>query len=119
MNTVSKAKVISSSEREPKSALACLGALSSTGSGIGSPRRAESIPSRITRYPWPPASTTPAFWSTGFISVVCSSTFQPTRTASARTKSMSLLSSAASRARLAARRETVSTVPSVGFITAL
>ena len=48
MNTVSKAKVISSSEKTLKSALACLGA-SSVSSGMGSPRRAASIPSRMAR----------------------------------------------------------------------
>ena len=71
-------------ERSGNPPPACLAELSSS-SGIGSPRRAESIPSRMTRYPWPPASTTPAFFNTGFMSVVCASTSQPTRTASART----------------------------------
>ena len=117
MNTVSKAKVISWSEKTWKSAF-CSAGSSSGISGRASPRREASIPSRITRYPLPPASTTPAFLRTGFMFVVWASTSYPTRMASSSTCSTSPPSAAASTARLAARRDTVRTVPSAGFITA-
>ena len=85
MNTVSKVKVISSSLRAEKSAL--LSAGSPVTSGIASPRRARSIPSRITKYPFPPASTTPAFFRTGFISMVWARVSWPARMASCSTYS--------------------------------
>ena len=68
----------------------------------------------------PPASTTPAFFRTGFMSVVWARASQPSFKASSSTFSMSVSPSATvSTARLAARRETVRTVPSAGFMTAL
>ena len=68
----------------------------------------------------PPASTTPAFFKTGFMSVVWARVSYPSRSASSSRVSRSVSPWAAvSTARLAARRETVSTVPSAGFITAL
>ena len=68
----------------------------------------------------PPASTTPAFFSTGFMSVVWASAVRPSSTARDRITSKSRSSSAAASAmRFAHRRETVRTVPSAGFITAL
>ena len=118
MKTVSKAKVISSAERAAKSALAAGAALSAI-SGMGSPRSSASIPSRIRRKPLPPASTTPAFFRTGFMSMVCSRAMRPSAMAAASTPSRPSPSAAASTARLAASRETVRMVPSVGFITAL
>ena len=78
------------------------------------------MPWRITRKPLPPASTTPAFFSTGFISVVCSRASWPSAMAAASTASGSLgVCRAASAALAAASRETVRMVPSAGFITAL
>ena len=119
MKTVSKAKVISSAERAAKSALAAGAAALASSSGMGSPRSSASIPSRIRRKPLPPASTTPAFFRTGFMSMVCSRAMRPSAMAAASTPSRPSPSAAASTARLAARRETVRMVPSVGFITAL
>ncbi|CUP12605.1 Uncharacterised protein [Flavonifractor plautii] len=89
-------------------------------SGMGTPRRESSIPWRITRKPLPPASTTPAFFRTGFISVVCSRASCPSAMAASSTASGSLgVWRAASAALAAVRRETVRMVPSAGFITAL
>ena len=119
MNTVSKAKVISSAAIMAKSAFSFSGSPSSPTSGMGSPRISASMPSRISRYPLPPASTTPAFFSTGFISMVWARASWPARMASSNTFSTSFSCAAVSTACLAARRETVSTVPSAGFMTAL
>ena len=66
----------------------------------------------------PPASTTPAFFRTGFCSTVSASASSARSIADARTYSRAVFSSAARPARSPARRETVSTVPSAGFMTA-
>ena len=117
MNTVSNVKVMSSSESMAKSAFSC--AFSSVSSGRSSPRSALSMPPRMSRKPLPPASTTPAFLRTGFMSVVCASVISPWAMACSSTYSTLFCSSAALAARSAARRETVRIVPSAGFITAL
>ena len=118
MNTVSKAKVMSSSPTEAKSALS-RAACSVSSVGMVSPRSAASIPFRITRKPLPPASTTPAFLSTGFMSTVWRSVSSPCAMACSMTYSTLFFSALAAIARSAARRETVRIVPSAGFITAL
>ena len=67
----------------------------------------------------PPASTTPAFFSTGFWFTVSARASRARSRADPSTYSKAVFSSAARPARSPARRETVSTVPSAGFITAL
>ena len=67
----------------------------------------------------PPASTTPAFFSTGFWLTVSSSALSPTRIAHTRQVSRSEPEPAAWAAAAEARRDTVRIVPSAGFITAL
>ena len=49
MNTVSKAKVMSSAAMAAKSAFSFSGSPASASSGMGSPRSSASIPSRISR----------------------------------------------------------------------
>lgn len=73
---------------------------------------------RTTTKPMPPASTTPAFFSTGFWWMVSARASRARSMAEARTYSKAVFSSAARPARSPARRETVSRVPSAGFITA-
>ena len=118
MNTVSKAKVISSADRAPKSAFSSSGS-SSLSSGMGLPWSWSSMPWRMMRKPLPPASTTPAFFSTGFWFTVSARAACPSSMAAARTASAQLSSRAVPAARAAAMRETVRMVPSAGFITAL
>ena len=77
------------------------------------------MPSRITTKPMPPASTTPAFFSTGLRFTVSSSASSPALIAHSSALSRLAPAFAASTAAAAARRETVSMVPSAGFITAL
>ena len=62
--------MISSADRAAKSALSSARLALLHASGMGSPRSSASMPSRMTRKPLPPASTTPAFFSTGFMSMV-------------------------------------------------
>ena len=83
------------------------------------PRSSSSIPWSITRKPLPPASTTPAFFSTGFWFTVSARATWPSAMAASSTASTLLRSWAASDALAAARRDTVKMVPSAGFITAL
>ena len=73
----------------------------------------------MTRKPLPPASTTPAFFSTGFWFTVSARAACPSSMAASSTRSTLLSSRAQPAARAAARRETVRMVPSAGFITAL
>ena len=73
----------------------------------------------MTTKPMPPASTTPAFFSTGFWLMVSARASLARSMEDSRTYSKALFSSAARPARSPARRETVRTVPSAGFITAL
>ena len=73
--------------------------------------------SRTYSQPLPPASTTPAFSSTGFWCTVSASARPAEVTAASRTASTSSDSIAAASA--AETRETVRMVPSVGFMTAL
>ena len=82
-------------------------------------RNTLSMPSKIRHRPWPPASTTPAFFSTGSSSGVSSRASAAPMQAASHTWMGSLPSSRASRARSLATRATVRMVPSVGFITAL
>ena len=117
MNTVSKAKVMSSAGMAPKSAFSAWAGSSSAG--ISSPRTSFSIPWKISRKPAPPASTTPAFFSTGFWLTVSARASCPSWMAASSTASKQLSSRAAPAARAAARRDTVRMVPSAGFITAL
>ena len=85
---------------------------------MGTPRSSSSIPWRMVTKPMPPASTTPAFFSTGFCSTVSARASRARSMADSRTYSKPVFSSAARPARSPARRETVRTVPSAGFITA-
>ena len=77
------------------------------------------MPRRIRQKPIPPASTTPAFLRTGFWLTVLSSAACAVSRQCCSTYSISLFSSAKSRAASAVRRETVRIVPSAGFMTAL
>ncbi len=119
MNTVSKVKVISSSDKAPKSAPSLTGRPPSSSSGTGRPRSSSSIPWRMHKKPLPPASTTPAFFSTGFWLTVLARAAWPSAMAASSTASTLLCSWAASDALAAASRDTVRMVPSAGFITAL
>ena len=69
--------------------------------------------------PLPPASTTPAFFSTGFWLMVSARASWPSAMAASSTASTLFRSSAARMAAPAAMRDTVRMVPSAGFITAL
>ncbi len=94
-------------------------ALPSSGCTIAELSKTLSKPCRISTSPWPPASTTPAFFKTGSCSgVFASASFAAIRAASAISIG-SLTVFASSSAASAAIRITVSIVPSVGFITAL
>ena len=102
----------------PAAELETLGlAATSTPPTISPPSNTCFMPSNTSMMPWPPASTTPAFFSTGSRLGVSSRAFWPAaRTSSHKAgTSVWVLASAAS----AARRVTVRMVPSVGFITAL
>ena len=77
------------------------------------------MPSKIRHSPFPPASTTPAFFSTGKSFGVSSSAASAPRQMAAQTNSGSASSSNAIRPFSHATRATVRMVPSVGFITAL
>ncbi len=87
MNTVSKAKVISSAAMVSKSALSAGADVLLATSGMGSPRSSSSMPWRITRKPLPPASTTPAFFSTGFWLMVSARATWPSSMAASSTDS--------------------------------
>ena len=78
-----------------------------------------SIPSIIMHNPCPPASTTPAFLSTGSSSGVSARASAAPMHTAPQTYTGSLSISAAEVPTSAPRRETVRIVPSVGFITAL
>ncbi len=67
----------------------------------------------------PPASTTPAFFKTGFWLTVLFRASWPLAMVSVSTDSTASFSRAAAAAAAADRRETVRMVPSAGFITAL
>ena len=75
------------------------------------------MPSKMTIWPWPPASTTPAFFRTGSWLGVFSSARWPALITSFHSSTTSAMPLAA--ASSLATRATVSMVPSVGFITAL
>ena len=117
MNTVSKVKVMSSSVRAAKSAPALVSP--SAGGSMSWPRREESMPSRMVTKPMPPASTTPAFLSTGFWLTVSARASLAASMARTNVASRSAFSAANSAAAAPERRETVRIVPSAGFITAL
>ena len=111
---------MSSVLKSEKSAL-CLVCVTApfSGSTTSSPCRALSMASRATTQPLPPASTTPAFFSTGFWLTVSASAFTASSMAASWTNSIKLFSRAASAALAADRRATVRMVPSAGFMTAL
>ena len=90
-----------------------------SGTTISSPCIAFIIASRAISQPLPPASTTPAFFRTGFWFMVLASASSASSIAAACTNSIWLFSRAALIALAAARRATVRMVPSAGFITAL
>ena len=73
----------------------------------------------MTIKPCPPASTTPAFFRTGFRLTVFASASSPAAIALMKTSSSECCFFAAVVAASAARRETVRIVPSAGFMTAL
>ena len=111
---------MSSVLKSEKSALSFTWTLSpASGIWTSSPRRAQSMASRATTQPLPPASTTPAFFSTGFWLTVLARAVLASAMAASWTNSMKLFSWAASVALAAARRATVRMVPSAGFMTAL
>ena len=84
-----------------------------------SPRRWLRAPENITDRPWPPASTTPAFASTSSISGVSTTVCCAFAETTDKTWVSDSDSRHASAAASAARRITVSIVPSMGFCTAL
>ena len=67
----------------------------------------------------PPASTTPAFLSTGLRLTVSARASSPARIAASKVFSSPASFAAVSAAAAEARRETVRIVPSAGFMTAL
>ena len=112
---------IRSSVKTPRPALAveslALFWVDSAAGMMPSPWNTLPMPSKMIRMPWPPASTTPAFFSTGSRLGVSSRARWPadrTRSHSSSTSAMPL-----ARASSEAMRATVRMVPSVGFMTAL
>ena len=81
--------------------------------------KTDSIPSKIKHSPFPPASTTPAFFKTGSNSGVVSNASAAPLQMADHTYTASSSMAAAAFPFSQATRETVKMVPSVGFITAL
>ena len=84
-----------------------------------SPRSTARVASRMNTYPLPPASTTPARLSTGLRLTVSARASCADSMAQENMSSKSPPCSANSTAELVATRDTVSMVPSAGFMTAL
>jgi len=105
--------------KSEKDACSATASAPDAGATSSSPRKAASIPSSATTQPRPPASTTPAFFRTGFwLTVFAKATFASSK-AAAWTTSKQVFFLAVFSALAAARRATVKIVPSAGFITAL